>query len=143
MSLNISNCPRCGKLFAKGIHDVCFSCVKEIEHEYELCVEYLRENRGATIPEVSEATGVSVRQITKFIREGRISFVQAPNLVYPCEACGTPIRAGNLCDNCRQKFVKQAEQIQKSLIRSDDARSKPPADSTRIAYEIKSKKPKA
>lgn len=136
MNMNIANCPRCGRIFAKGIRDVCANCVREIEKEYELCVEFLRENRGATINEVSEATGVSVRQITRFIREGRISFVDAPNLVYPCESCGKNIRQGNLCDDCRKKFTKQAQQIRDELLKDDEPQTR--QESGRTAYEIKS-----
>jgi len=143
MNNNIANCPRCGRVFARGARDVCVSCVKEIEREYERCVEFLREYRGATIQEVSEATEVSVKQITKFIREGRISLMNAPNLGYPCESCGTPIRTGNLCDDCRHKFTKQAEQIQQELLREDGARQSR-SEFDRAAFEINSsKKPRS
>lgn len=106
MSMNVANCPRCGKIFVKGFNDVCPNCVKDIELQYEKCVKYLRENKGAAIQELSEATEVSIKQITKFIREGRISIVNAPNMSYPCEVCGTLIRENTLCEPCRAKLVK-------------------------------------
>lgn len=109
--MNLDNCPRCGKLFAKGIRDVCNACTREIDKEYELCAEYLRKNRGAIITEVSDETGVSIRQITKFIREGRISMMNAPNMSYPCESCGTLIREHQLCDRCRNRLSKDAQQL--------------------------------
>ena len=109
--MNVGNCPRCGKLFAKGIRDVCPACLRDIDQEYQRCAEYLRENKGAIITELSDATGVSIRQITKFIREGRISIVNAPNLSYPCESCGTLIRDNHLCDECRIRLTKAARDI--------------------------------
>lgn len=115
MALNIDYCPRCGKIFAKGVLDVCHNCVKEIEKEYEQCVKYLRENKGANIQELSDATGVSVKQITKFIREGRISLYNAPNLMYPCEVCGMLIREGMMCDKCRNRLksdMRSAEELE-------------------------------
>ncbi|MBP2118693.1 hypothetical protein J2Z45_002279 [Cohnella lubricantis] len=57
-----------------------------------------------TITELSEATGVTVKQITKFVKEGRISMVDAPNLTYPCEVCGMPIREGSMCTGCRDRL---------------------------------------
>ncbi|MFF2483662.1 TIGR03826 family flagellar region protein [Paenibacillus sp. NPDC058071] len=102
--MNLENCPRCGRLFAKHFRDVCQACTREIDKEYELCSNYLRENKGSIITELSEATGVSIRQITKFIREGRISLVNAPNLAYPCEVCGTLIRESHICDACRKRL---------------------------------------
>lgn len=136
MTSNIANCPRCGKIFAKGLTEVCRNCQKDIELEYEKCVEYLRENRGATIYEVSDATEVSVRQVTKFIREGRISLMNAPNLGYPCESCGEPIRQGNLCDDCRGRFVKQAQRLQEDQQRASANDPRQRADAT-SAYRIK------
>lgn len=105
MAMNISNCPRCGKIFAKGMRDLCPACIKEVDAEYERCVKFLRENKGATIKELSDAVDVTVKQITKFIREGRISLYNAPNLSYPCEICGVLIREGGMCDACRTRLA--------------------------------------
>ncbi|MFB5266732.1 TIGR03826 family flagellar region protein [Paenibacillus enshidis] len=105
--MNIDNCPRCGKLYAVNIRELCLNCIKDIEREYEVCVQYLRDNRGSNIQELSEATEVSVKQITKFIREGRISVMNAPNMMYPCEVCGTLIREGHMCDSCRTRLTKE------------------------------------
>lgn len=101
---NIDNCPRCGRIYVKNQYGVCISCFKEIEQEYDRCSKYLRENRGCTLQELSEATEVSIKQITKFIREGRIAISTAPNMSYPCEVCGDPIRESNMCSNCRERL---------------------------------------
>lgn len=104
--MNLDNCPRCGKLFAKNFKDVCPVCIRDIDKEYLLCADYLREFKGAIITELSDQTGVSIKQITKFIREGRISMVNAPNLSYPCESCGSLIRESHICDTCRLRIDK-------------------------------------
>ena len=103
MSLGqLSNCTRCDALFVQTVREICPKCYQEVEKEYEACAKYLRkrENRGANIYRVSEDTGVSIKQITKFIKEGRISIEGSPALGYPCESCGFLIRSGNLCDSC-------------------------------------------
>lgn len=110
--MSLENCPRCGKLFAKNFRDVCPVCIRDIDKEYERCADYLREFRGAMITELSDQTGVSIRQITKFIREGRISLMDAPNMTYPCESCGTMIRDNNLCDPCRKRLLKDTNDMQ-------------------------------
>ena len=61
--------------------------------------------------ELSEATGVSVRQITRFIREGRISLADHPGIDYPCDLCGNPIREGTLCAGCRARLSRDLEQL--------------------------------
>ncbi|MBT2764799.1 MULTISPECIES: TIGR03826 family flagellar region protein [Paenibacillus] len=108
--MNLGNCPRCGKLYTVNIRELCPDCMKVIEKEYEKCATFLREQKGATIHEVSEATEVSVRQITKFIKEGRISIANAPNLAYPCEVCGTLIRESNMCESCRTRLTRELRQ---------------------------------
>ncbi|WP_219834405.1 flagellar protein [Paenibacillus sp. R14(2021)] len=105
--MELDNCPRCGKLYAKNFRDVCPACIKAIDNEYTICADYLRKNKGAHINELADATGVTIKQITKFIKEGRISLVGAPNLMYPCEMCGTLIRENTKCDSCRAKLLHE------------------------------------
>jgi flagellar operon protein (TIGR03826 family) len=109
---NLDNCPRCGALFVKTVRDVCQKCYQQIEKEYETCATFLRkkENRGVDIYQLSEATGVSVKQITRFIKEGRISVRDNPNMGYPCERCGGMIRIGNLCEACAKSMRREFEQ---------------------------------
>jgi len=138
----LTNCPRCGKLFVKGTHDLCPNCLKDIEAEYQLCADYLRENRGATIYELSEATGVSIRQIKRFIQEGRISIKDNPNMGYPCESCGTIIQEGNLCPSCMAKLnrdikrtVQEMEKENKKETEADKNRSYNMQDRIAKKYE--------
>lgn len=109
--MDITYCPKCGKLFSKGFREVCNNCHAQQEKDYERCVDHLRKNRGLDITQLSEDMEISIKQITKWIREGRISLLDAPNLSYPCESCGILIRDGHLCDGCRarlQRDVKNA-----------------------------------
>lgn len=116
MSLGkLANCSRCDALFVQAVRDICPKCYQAVEQEYELCARFLRkrENRGSTIYQVSEATGVSVKQITKFIKEGRISVAGNPQLGYPCESCGTVmIRTGTLCESCIKNLKHEITQQQ-------------------------------
>ncbi|MBJ6361924.1 flagellar protein [Paenibacillus sp. GCM10012307] len=109
--MNLGNCPRCGKLYQLNVRNLCPDCIKEIDKEYETCADKLRKTPGLSIYELSDETGVSTKQITKFIREGRISIVNAPNMSYPCEVCGTLIRENNICMDCRQRLIKDVNSI--------------------------------
>ena len=113
MSLGkLANCSRCDTLFVQVVRDICPKCSQQVEQEYEKCAKFLRkrENRGSNIHVVSEETGVSVKQITKFIREGRISIEGNPNLGYPCEVCGFMIRTGNMCESCMKGLKHEINQ---------------------------------
>lgn len=117
--MNLDNCPRCGRLFVKNLMGLCQPCIKDLEHEYEICVNYLRENKGTNIQELSDATGISIKEITRFIREGRISIANAPNMMYPCEVCGTLIRDGHMCDSCRSRLRKDLSNAAKENAAED------------------------
>jgi len=101
---------------------LCQPCIKELEHEYEICVDYLRENKGTNIQELSDATGISIKEITRFIREGRISIANAPNMMYPCEVCGTLIRDGHMCDSCRSRLRKDLSNAAKESAAEDSTK---------------------
>ncbi|BBH23901.1 hypothetical protein Back11_52460 [Paenibacillus baekrokdamisoli] len=133
--MNLDNCPRCGKLYAKNFRDVCPACMKSIDTEYQLCSDFLRKNKGADITFLSEETNVSIKQITKFIREGRISLIGVPNLMYPCEVCGTLIRENNMCIGCRSKLIQDVNKSNNA--KSDKAKEteKVPPSAT-AAYRI-------
>ncbi|WP_151733754.1 flagellar protein [Paenibacillus tengchongensis] len=113
--MNVDNCPRCGRLYVKNPSELCQSCLKELEHQYEICVDYLRKNRGTNIQELSDVTGISIKEITRFIREGRISIANAPNMMVACEVCGTLIREGHMCDSCRSRLSKDINQIKQTM----------------------------
>jgi flagellar operon protein (TIGR03826 family) len=135
MSLNIGNCSRCGKIYVKNnIHDVCPACVKDIDRMYEAASKYLRDNRGCTIQELSDETEVPFRQIVKFIREGRISIMNMPNMSYPCESCGEPIREGHICADCRKKLTKDYQNMNEDEKRRENLKQQ---QSEHISYNIK------
>jgi flagellar operon protein (TIGR03826 family) len=117
VSLNVANCPRCGRVYVKGIQEICPNCLKEIELQLDKCSKYLRENKGTSLKDLSEATEVPFRQIIKFIREGRISIKNLPNMGYPCEVCGNNIREGQICDSCRSKLAKDMTNSQEDEAR--------------------------
>jgi flagellar operon protein (TIGR03826 family) len=107
--MNLVYCPRCTKLFAKQIRDVCNNCHNEMEKQYEQCIDYLRLNKGLNIQQLADDTEISVKQITRWLREGRISLFNAPNMSYPCESCGMLIREGNICDTCRTRLNRDVK----------------------------------
>jgi flagellar operon protein (TIGR03826 family) len=116
--MNVDYCPRCDKLYAKNQHKMCLNCIKELEAIYDKCNKYLREHRMTTLQELSDATEVSVSQIAKFIREGKISIANRTNIQLPCEVCGIQIREGHLCHSCRSKLIKDVSNLKEDQLRA-------------------------
>ena len=124
----LANCPKCNHLFLQTqFRAVCDACFKEEEKAYETVYQFLRkrENRQAHLHEVVEGTGVSEGLILKFIRNGRIQLSNFPNLGYPCEKCGNPIREDRLCESCKKDIHKQLNQIEQEEKISERNKEKP------------------
>lgn len=100
----IINCPECGRLFAAdGGKKVCSKCLEKEDSEYATVRKYIRDHPGASVFEVSEATGIEEEKILQFLKDGRLQstgYVEISN----CERCGKKIAGGRFCDNCRAQM---------------------------------------
>lgn len=123
----IETCPSCGDIYVKNqFRDVCQKCWKEEEKAYDEVSKFMRrrENRAATMLQVVEAVGVEEELLLKFIRTGRLKVTQFPNLGYPCDKCGTIIRAGILCEPCALEIKKDLEQHEQEEAFREDLRKR-------------------
>lgn len=122
----LANCSDCGKLYVRTIRDICPDCHAHIEKQYEAVHQYLRkqENRRANMTQVSEDTGVSVRQISKFIIQNRISLADFPNMGYPCQSCGGMSKDGTLCKACQKEKVDILQKLKSTDIPSSASTSR-------------------
>lgn len=106
--MEVRNCKGCGKLFNYiGGTPLCPHCMKQLEEKYAQVKEYIYDNPGATINEVSEENDVSVNQIKKWVREERLSFSDDSPVGIACESCGKTIKTGRFCKECKIKVATE------------------------------------
>lgn len=124
--MNVRNCPRCGKIFVPNFSNVCGTCQKEEEGEFTKVKDYLYQNPGASIQEVSEATEVPTERILKYLREGRLQLTSHDNLILSCESCDKPILTGRFCESCTSKMANELGKFSKGQekSKSDEGRSR-------------------
>ncbi|MBR1445038.1 MAG: flagellar protein [Firmicutes bacterium] len=107
------NCPRCGRAFqvkdteVEHLDKVCPKCERIDEDTFQVIKKYLEENPMATVTDVVEDTGISVKTITRFLRQGRLEVTQGMSGFLKCLKCGTPIRTGKYCDVCEMYMIKK------------------------------------
>ena len=111
----LDNCRQCGSLYLKNYADYCIDCSKEVEEKFNRISEYLKneQNRNVTLEDVSASTDVSLKQVSDFIRDGRIYAVDFPNLGYPCAHCSKLIKKQILCVDCYEQFSVDLDQTLK------------------------------
>lgn len=106
-TLNVRNCPKCGRVFTFVGNPICLKCQEEEEEIFEIVRKYIKDNGNESIEQVSEATGVTVKKILRYIKAGKIELVGSDEgIQYPCERCGTLIHKGSYCDSCTYKIKK-------------------------------------
>ena len=73
------------------------------------------------IEEVVENTGVPEKVILYYLKEGRLSMVNATGLLR-CEQCGATINFGRLCEKCQNKAEERIVQpMQQRMAREREA----------------------
>ena len=104
--MEIRNCKGCNRLFQHiGGPVLCPACREELENKFTKVKEYIYENRGASITQVSEEMDVPVKQIKQWIREERLVLSDATEAGIVCEKCGHPICSGRFCAKCKTQMA--------------------------------------
>lgn len=122
---DVRNCRRCGKIFSYfSGPPICPVCKQLDETDFKRVKEYLYQNPGATLQQVSSELEISVDKIKRFLKEGRLEIVgEDANLFLECESCGKAIKTGRFCDECEKNLTRDlsavAGQISQSLSKED------------------------
>jgi flagellar operon protein (TIGR03826 family) len=109
-------CSKCKKLFNYITGPkICPKCKQEEEVIFQEVKAFLKENPGATVNQVSEATGATITQIEKFLKEGRLEISNNVNIVLKCESCGAKIFTGKFCNKCQAELGHAIQDVKKQM----------------------------
>jgi|SRR5665213_421680 len=129
--MNLKNCSQCGRMFAPSLrgNEFCPDCLKQSEENYRKVFEYFNTEPAATAQQISDATGIDVKEIHRFVRENRLRSVKV-NTGRICGKCGRPIYGGKLsgkfCDKCRvQSATDTHKDVQKQKTSSSGTTTSP------------------
>jgi flagellar operon protein (TIGR03826 family) len=104
----VRNCRKCGKIFTYlAGAPICSTCKQLDEDDFKKVKDYLYENPGASITELSNQLEVSVEKIKRFLRDGRLEISGSEgNVFLECEGCGKAINSGRFCSECERSLTK-------------------------------------
>lgn len=100
--MDIRNCRNCGNIFNYACGPIiCPACKESLEAKFQEVKQYIEENPGVGINQVSQACDVEKAQIQQWLREERLEVTENSALYLNCESCGAPIRSGRYCEKCK------------------------------------------
>ncbi len=111
--MDLKNCKRCGKLHY-GTGRLCAECMKKEEEKFVKVKAYLKEFPNSSMVAVSHETGVSVPEIERFLREGRLEVTNGICEYLKCMKCGRTIKTGKYCAECEKKVMSD---MQKTVVK--------------------------
>lgn len=106
--VELRTCVRCHRMFQyTGYgHVYCPECKKKDEEDFVRIRECIEEYGVASMIELSNMTGISVKRIKEYLREGRLEIPENSTVYIKCEKCGTNIRSGRFCAECAAKLSR-------------------------------------
>ena len=115
--MEIRNCKRCGKIYQYNGGYICNNCIRQEEEDFQKVKQDVLDHPGATPIEVSERTGVELKVINRFLREGRLEAedFEIEEGMLECENCRRPIKSGRFCDRCANKLQQEFKKAAASL----------------------------
>lgn len=130
--MEVRACKKCGSLFnfISGM-SLCPACMKEIDDKFPKVKQYIYDNPGVGIQQVSEENEVPTAIIKKWVKEERLAFAEGSAIGVECERCGKMILTGRFCEACKAEVKQQFGSIIKSSPRPE---RKPTRDKAKMRY---------
>ena len=60
----------------------------------------MEDNKGATIQEIVQATGVSRRSVKELLSNCKLEIIQPSDAYIKCDVCGAMLTCGSICNRC-------------------------------------------
>ena len=124
MGPNLKNCPICGRVYAYQGRNMCNKCLEKEDDDYAIVRRYVRDNPGASVAEVAEATEIDEEKILQFLRDGRL-VTKGMRYTTMCERCGKTISSGKFCDSCLKQLGAQFKSAIPSARKAPEPQTKP------------------
>ncbi|MDR1160550.1 MAG: hypothetical protein LBK69_08005 [Syntrophomonadaceae bacterium] len=106
MGVELRNCTECGRLFAYEGKSICNRCLDREDVKYSIVRKYVRENPGASIIQVAEATKIEESIVLHMVKDGRLK-VGGYTAINNCVRCGKRISEGTYCETCLSAINKE------------------------------------
>jgi len=116
--MELANCVRCGKVFARIGRNICPDCQAEEDRIFKKVRAFVEENPGLTIQEVADQCDIQPKKIYDFLKEGRLEGrnFAAGSARWQCASCGSYITSGKLCNKCKETLQAELQANKRSAV---------------------------
>lgn len=102
--MKLTNCENCGRMFSNSNeHTLCSKCRLEVVDHFKIVREYVYDHPGARVNDVVEGTGVTKKEVLKYLREGKLELKNKSSEL-SCQKCGKAIQSGKFCASCASEL---------------------------------------
>jgi uncharacterized protein len=118
--MDIRNCRRCGNIYNYNGTVVCNHCSQQEQEDFDKVRDYLFEHPNSQAAEISRDTGVDLKVISRFLKEGRLKMENghSGNSLITCEKCGDSIQSGRFCEKCLHEMQSELKKTIKPVERT-------------------------
>jgi flagellar operon protein (TIGR03826 family) len=117
VNMDIRNCKRCGNIYHYNGTGVCNNCTEQEQKDFALVRDYLFEHPNSPAAEINLATGIELKVISRFLKEGRLKMEgeHGDEGLLTCEKCGESIKSGRFCEKCLQELQSELKKTLKPI----------------------------
>jgi flagellar operon protein (TIGR03826 family) len=105
--MDIRNCKRCGNIYHYNGTGVCNQCTQQEQEDFDKVRDYLFEHPNSPASEINQSTGVELKVISRFLKEGRLKMEGQDEGIITCDKCGASIKSGRFCEACLQEMQSE------------------------------------
>jgi hypothetical protein len=118
MAVTLKKCETCGRMFSGEYGTtICSRCMVSDDETFRRVREFVYDNPGSNISQVSEGTGVPDEVVMGYLRLGKLE-LKGDGVGYPCDSCGEMITFGKFCQACTERLAGDLRQASRSIMDS-------------------------
>ncbi len=117
------SCKSCGRIFNSNFDNrICPQCQSNAKNEFYKVKQFIRDNRGVNLSDVSDNCGVTVNQIKGWVSDDKLAYSEEKDMsIVNCKECGKIFNytfGDKICASCKKRMDDDFQKV-KRYIRSN------------------------
>ncbi len=102
-------CRKCKRMFEfSTVGQLCPTCMSIEEKRFQRVRQFIKDNPGLSVTDISFETKVPASKILNYIKEERLEVISGEGFL-KCKNCGAEITTGMFCSSCKKATIQKME----------------------------------